>query len=320
MVYENDEKKHWPMCKSSIINLHGKTKQGKQRYQCLECKKTYLWKQRKNIYDRRYSWFKDWILEGFTIKQLSRINKVSPSTVSRVIDYWLNIEPPRLQSLGEIKHIILDGTYINHRTGLYVVMNGDNHKIVYGDYGVSETGKHLKVFYNNLQQKGLNPLSATVDGSLQQLKYLKDTWESLVIQRCLVHIQRQGLNWLRKLPKRTEAIKLREILLQVMYIKTKEESDNFINGFHLWENRYGLGLSRSTNRGKVFSDLLRTRSMLRNALPNMFSYLDYPEISKTTNALEGYFGRLKQKYRIHRGLSPHKRKSYFRWYLYLKPI
>ena len=320
MVYENDEKKHCPRCKSSIIKLHGKTKQGKQRYQCLECNKTYLWKQRKNIYDRRYSWFKDWILEGFTIKQLSRINKVSPSTVSRVIDYWLNIEPPRLQSLGEIKHIILDGTYINHRTGLYVVMNGDNHKIVYGDYGVSETGKHLKVFYNNLQQKGLNPLSATVDGSLQQLKYLKDAWDSLVIQRCLVHIQRQGLSWLRKLPKRTEAIKLREILLQVMYIKTKEESDNFINGFHLWENRYGLGLSRSTNRGKVFSDLLRTRSMLRNALPNMFSYLDYPEISKTTNALEGYFGRLKQKYRIHRGLSPHKRKSYFRWYLYLKHI
>ncbi len=60
--------------------------------------------------------------------------------------------------------------------------------------------------------------------------------------------------------------------------------------------------------------------MIRNALPNMFSYLDYPEISKTTNALEEYFGRLKQKYRVHRGLSPHKRKSYFRWYLYLKPI
>jgi transposase-like protein len=320
MVYENDEKKHCPKCKSSRIKLHGKTRQGKQRYQCLDCKKTYLWKQKKNIYDRRYSWFKDWILEGFTIKQLSQLNRVSPSTVSRVIDYWLNIEPPRLENLEEVKHIILDGTYINHRTGLYVVMNGDNHRIIYGDYGVNETGKHLKVFYYNLQQKGLKPLSATVDGALQQLKYLKDAWENLVIQRCLVHIQRQGLSWLRKVPKRTEAIKLREILLQVLYIKTKEESDNFINGFQLWENRYGLGLSRSTNRGKIFSDLLRTRSMIRNALPNMFSYLDYPEISKTTNALEGYFGRLKQKYRIHRGLSPNKRKSYFRWYLYLKPI
>ena len=196
-------------------------------------------------------------------------------------------------------------------------MNADDHRIIYGDYGVSETGKHLKVFYEILQQEGLNPLSATVDGSLQQLKCLKETW---VIQRCLVHIQRQGLSWLRKVPKRTEAIKLREILLQVHYIKTREQSNNFIKGFNLWEDRYGLNLSSSTNRGKVFSDLLRTRSMIRNALPNMFSYLDYPEISKTTNALEGYFGRLKQNYRVHRGLSPLKRKSYFRWYLYLKPI
>jgi len=103
-------------------------------------------------------------------------------------------------------------------------------------------------------------------------------------------------------------------------ITNKEQSDNFTKGFNLWEDRYGSGLSRSTNRGKVFSDLLRTRSMIRNALPNMFSYLDYPEISKTTNALEGYFGRLKQKYRVHRGLAPQKRKIYFRWYFYLKPI
>ncbi len=320
MVLENDEKKHCPRCKSSAVRLHGRTKQNKQRYRCLSCNKTYLWKQNKSLNQRRYTWFTDWILEGFTIKQLARIHKVSSSTVSRAIHYWLSKEAPRKHNLGEVKHIILDGTYINHRSGLYVVMNADDHRIIYGDYGVSETGKHLKVFYESLQQEGLNPLSATVDGSLQQLKSLKEAWETLVIQRCLVHIQRQGLSWLRKVPKRTESIKLREILLQVHYIKTKEQSDNFIKGFNLWEDRYGLSLSSSTNRGKVFSDLLRTRSMIRNALPNMFSYLEYPEISKTTNALEGYFGRLKQKYRVHRGLSPLKRKSYFRWYLYLKPI
>lgn len=40
MVLENDEKKHCPRCKSSLIKLQGKTKQCKQRYQCLDCKKT----------------------------------------------------------------------------------------------------------------------------------------------------------------------------------------------------------------------------------------------------------------------------------------
>ena len=74
-------------------------------------------------------------------------------------------------------------------------------------------------------------------------------------------LQRQGLSWLRQKPKRIDAIKLRDLLLQVLYIKTKEQSDNFKKGFKLWEDRFGLELSRSTNRGKVFSDLLRTRSM-----------------------------------------------------------
>jgi hypothetical protein len=114
--------------------------------------------------------------------------------------------------------------------------------------------------------------------------------------------------------------KTQRFVVQVLYIKTKEQSDNFKKGFKIWEDRCGLELSRSTNRGKVFSDLLRTRSMITNALPNMFSYSDDPEISKTTNALEGYFGRLKQKYRVHRGLAPSKRKNYFKGYFYLKPI
>ena len=55
-------------------------------------------------------------------------------------------------------------------------------------------------------------------------------------------------------------------------------------------------------KGKVFSDLKRARSMLVKAVPNMFHYLDDANIPKTTNALEGYYSRLKQRYRQHRGL------------------
>jgi len=60
--------------------------------------------------------------------------------------------------------------------------------------------------------------------------------------------------------------------------------------------------------------------MITNALPFMFNYLDNNDISKTTNALEGYFGRLKQSYRQHKGLAKSKRKNYFKWYFLLKPV
>jgi transposase-like protein len=321
MVVENDEKKQCPYCKSKEVKLNGKTKQGRQRYQCLKCKKTYLWKQNKSKDQRRYNWFKQWMLEGYTIKQLAKINKVSSSTVSRVINYWLKKQPPnKVKDLEEVKHVLLDGTYIKHRTGIYVIMDGKGNRIVYGGYGISETGKHLKSLYDHLRKEGLNPLSATIDGSTQQFKFLTEVWSNLKVQRCLVHIQRQGLSWLRQKPKRIEAIELRELLLQVIYIKTREQSENFIKGFKAWENRFGPELKVSRNRGRVFSDLLRARTMIINALPYMFKYLDDPEISRTTNALEGYFGRLKQKYRQHRGLSVSKRKNFFGWYLYLKTI
>ncbi len=59
--------------------------------------------------------------------------------------------------------------------------------------------------------------------------------------------------------------------------------------------------------------------MLLAALPDMFRYLDDPQIATSTNPLEGYFARLKQRYRQHRGLAQHHRKAYFRWYLHLCP-
>ncbi len=86
-----------------------------------------------------------------------------------------------------------------------------------------------------------------------------------------------------------------------------------------WEGRYGELISTQPERGRVFDDIKKARSMLLRALPNMFHYLDDPNIPPTTNGLEGYFSRLKGHYRHHRGLAKSKRKKYFNWYFYLKP-
>ena len=85
-----------------------------------------------------------------------------------------------------------------------------------------------------------------------------------------------------------------------------------------WEKEYGQFISTSSNKGKVFSDIKRARSMLIKALPNMFNYLEDPNIARTTNGLEGYYSRLKSHYRQHRGLSKEKRASYFAWYFHFR--
>jgi hypothetical protein len=112
---------------------------------------------------------------------------------------------------------------------------------------------------------------------------------------------------------------LRQIFLQVTSIRTPVQRDAFLAAVQAWEDRYGFRLAQIPEHGWVISDLIRARSMLLNALPHMFYYLDDPAIPPTTNGLEGYFARLKNHYRQHRGLAPSLRPNYFAWYFHLKP-
>lgn len=238
--------------------------------------------------------------------------------MKRVIDYWLKIPPEIKQDYLSVKHIICDGTLLKRNVGIYSVMDASNKQILKGSYGVKEGVKDLLPFYTSLAGLGLNPISATVDGNPQQIKYLREVWPSIIIQRCIVHVQRQGLSWCRRTPKRTEAKHLRELFIGICDIFSTQEAQRFTLDFKKWENRYGSMIQHSTNRGKVFSDIIRARSMLTKALPDLFHYLDNPNIPRSTNALEGYFSRLKEHYRLHRGLSKSKRKNYFNWYFYFK--
>ncbi len=57
-------------------------------------------------------------------------------------------------------------------------------------------------------------------------------------------------------------------------------------------------------------------SLIINAIPNMFSYLDDTEIPYTTNRLENYFTHLKDKLTLHRGLRFEAKKNFIKWYLH----
>lgn len=198
-------------------------------------------------------------------------------------------------------------------------MDGKKHIIQAGEYGVKEnSAAQLAKFFLPFAQNGLCPKSATVDGNPSVIRLFTAIWPDIIVQRCLVHIQRQGLSWCRRFPKRTDAAHLRRLFQRVTYIKTKRERDRFFSDIDIWEREFGQEISLRPERGKVFSDIKRARSMLLRALPDMFYYLDDLNIPFSTNGLEGYFSRLKTNYRQHRGLSPKRRKNYFKWYFYLK--
>ena len=239
--------------------------------------------------------------------------------VGQIINHWLPRVPHRVPSLSQARYVLFDGTGFEKRRGIFSLMQAPQYQILYSAYGLSEGPRDLFQFCKFVADLGLCPKSATVDGNPHLIRILQTLWPRILIQRCLVHIQRQGLMWCRRNPKRIDAKHLREIFLQVMSIRSFQQRDAFLDQIQDWEGHYGKTIASTPESGWVFSDLKRARNMLLTALPDMFHYLQDTHIPTSTNALEGYFSRLKQRYRQHRGLSKHKRKVYFQWYTYLCP-
>lgn len=249
---------------------------------------------------------------------MSNQSSHSQAKLYRIIDFWLAQSQPDIkENLSQYRYLLFDGTFIHRPISLVALMDARTNTVICGKYGVKENSEQqVTAFFNNLKAKGLNPISCTVDGNPQVIKVLRKLWPDIVIQRCLVHIQRQGLMWCRVNPRQTYARKLRELFVKVTCIRSKEKRDSFLELISDWEKEYGRYLKTQPERGKVFSDIKRARSILLKALPDMFHYLDNPNTSFSTNSLEGYFSRLKGHYRQHRGLSKMKLDNYFSWYLF----
>jgi len=236
----------------------------------------------------------------------------------RIIRYWLDRPPVSTINLARCKYLQFDGTYLKKRHTAIVGIADPNHRsIVIGCYGLKEGERRMEAFCRQLADSGLQPVSVTIDGLKQVQTMLKATWPTVIIQRCLVHIQRQGLSWCRRDPHTAAVKHLRKLFDRVTRIRSTAERDQFITAWQMWEQRFGQPIALRPSRGKVFSDVKRARSLLLYALPHMFCYLEDTQIPSSTNWLEGYFSRLKSRYRQHRGLSPSSCTNYFRWYFHL---
>jgi len=55
-------------------------------------------------------WFKLWVCEGYSIRQLSHISGHSQFKLKQIKNYWLSKEPPALLNINynEIKYLLID--------------------------------------------------------------------------------------------------------------------------------------------------------------------------------------------------------------------
>jgi transposase-like protein len=221
-------------------------------------------------------------------------------------------------ALSKIRHLFYDGTYF-HQDGCFIsLMEAKKQKTIDHIYTLKEGYKHVWPWFERLKQGGLDPDVIIMDGERSVIRAIKSVWPKTKIQRCLYHIQREGMRWLRSHPRTEAGYELRKLLSSLCKTRTVKERDAFINGFQAWLRKYRQFVNDLPRTTVAFKDLKRTIVLIENALPDMFHYLDNKSITATTNTLEGFYSRLKADYRRHRGLSQKNKIQYLKWYCYYK--
>ena len=179
-------------------------------------------------------------------------------------------------------------------------MNALDQKTISNIYTKKEGYRHVYAWFSQLKEEGLDPLYITMDGEKSVIRAIKDIWPQTNIQRCLYHIQREGMRWLRTNPKTQAGKDLRCLLKTLCRINSYEKQNEFVASFSAWLDKYRDFVLSLPRDQVAFKDLKRTMGLIFNAMPDMFYYLDDPKIHKTTNTLEGFYSRLKADYSKHR--------------------
>lgn len=194
-------------------------------------------KNAANRHHRRRVWCERWIIEGETVRQLAAQSGYSPRTLHRGLASWLAQPPPRSGECATARQLIVDGTRIERRNGGVAGRDAARAAVVYAAPEMTEGPAPLPPVGTQLAAHGCAPIRAPIDGNPHLIRILRRLWPTLVSQRCLVHIQRHGLSWCRRHPKRREASHLRTLFRQVMAIPTVADREHFIAQVQAWERR-----------------------------------------------------------------------------------
>jgi Transposase, Mutator family len=263
-------------------------------------------------------------MERQVYRYLVRDSGMSASSILRLFKRILSKAPEVVIKPKHKTHLLIDGSYFPN--GLCLILYYD-HDIRYVQLYRPTNEEKFKEIYEdllNLKKLGVDVYSITCDGHKAILKAIKKAYPDIILQRCLVHIKRQVKNYLSTSPKTLAGIDLLKMSKEITRIKSQEQCGLWLLSFKTWCDQYEQYVKQLSYNAEskrywyTHKNLHAAYSLLLKAIPNMFHYLNDPDIPATTNRLENYFGHLKEKLTLHRGLRIQAKRNFIKWYLHLK--
>lgn len=297
---------------------------GKQRFRCKECGIFFTSSNKGVSRSNRFIWFRKWVLQKQTLEVISKESGYSVSSLKRYFEVYLASPPILSVYPSEKVNLLIDGTYFSNN--LCLIIYRDNtikftqlYRLTNGEWY-----EEIKEDLENLLALNVKIESITCDGHKAILKAIKKACKDVMLQRCIIHIQRMCRIWLSSKPKSEAGIELRKVISKVHLIETETDKQYWLKDLVDWYENHESFVNQKTyskETGRYWYThkmVRRSFTVIRKAIPNMFLYLENPRIPKSTNGLESFFGHLKDNLRIHRGLSKKHRKNFIKWYLYFR--
>lgn len=295
---------------------------GHQRYKCKNCGSLFTARRKDVSHKNRFVWFRWWVEGKQTVEQISELSGYSIRQLKTWFYEYLEEAPTWKVSRRECVNLLIDGTWFPNKVCL-VVYRANNIKATLF-YRLTDDEKEWEIITDlqTIRRMGIRIESVTSDGGPDIIRAVKYACPNAIRQRCLAHIERECLGWITQHPKSAAGIELRRLVCQISHIRTHNDELYWKRCLHNWYEEYSdflkeKTISATTGQKSYTHDYIRKAYYhIWHALPDMFKFIDHPNVPKTTNGLESFFGHLKDNLGVHRGLSVEHHKNYVKWYLH----
>lgn len=313
--------KRCPHCGFLDVIKKGK-RAGHTRYYCKSCGSYFTDRRTSVTLKNKEVWFREWVIGKQTIDQLARRSNYS---VRHLKSYFYQMLPQcpvwHIQHREKV-NLLIDGTYFPNKVCLVLYRDVNIHMTLFYRLTDGERFWELQQDLRAIKALQIQIESVTCDGGSAILKAVQEVCPEAILQRCTVHIAREIETWITRKPKSQAAQELLELVHLLGRVEDQTEAQlwmrAFIDWYWKWETFINAqSVDEVTGRWWFTHRMLhRSTSHIKRALPYMFNYTRYPNVPKSSNSIEAFFGHLKDNLRLHRGLSEGHFKDFVKWYLF----
>lgn len=216
---------------------------------------------------------------------------------------------------GEV--FIIDGYYVQFGATVLIAQSSTNHVVDW----LFTYAENFLTWLQLCEKISAFPFAIVCDGQKGMIKAIKLRWPGVIIQRCQFHVIHQVNILLTKYPETLAAQTLKEIVAEIVQVKTQQDLKIWLVQYKSWYTTY-----RSFLKEKTYQDartptgrqkwhythgrLHAAHSHLKHAFPNLFQYIRFPEIPNTSNRIEGGINaQIQRRIDQHRGTTLFQRRQ-----------